>query len=336
MIDEFTSTGKKLAFHTDAMNGLRDGTPRPITAHVMPTDVCQHHCKWCSVSERAGDTLPLESILGFVDQLVPLGLKSVIISGGGNPILYPAFNEMVFELASRGIEAGLICNGMALRDFSGRQSWKNVLPRTLDYLTWCRISMSGLDHPERTVYVPDFDRTKTTLGFSYVYAGDAERLPWLRDQISELIFKHNPRYVRLLPNCLEVDKIEVRCDEMRAFAASIDPSVCFVQYKPPQSPDQCFLGYVHPVLTPSGYVFPCDSCVLNDQAGHTFAEPWRMCHWSEIGEFYRRPVKSLIDDPHQRCPGCVFSSQNRILIGVRNGVADRAPSSEVPEHVNFV
>ena len=39
----------------------------------------------------------------------------------------------------------------------------------MDMLTWVRVSMSGLDHKRKIVEVPDIDKSKTTLGFSYVY-----------------------------------------------------------------------------------------------------------------------------------------------------------------------
>lgn len=80
------------------------------------------------------------------------------------------FNDVVNLIHSRGLEIGLITNGVNMKEYScGRTSWVTVKPETLDKCTWIRISMSGLDHEEKEVYVPDIDPTKTTLGFSYVY-----------------------------------------------------------------------------------------------------------------------------------------------------------------------
>jgi hypothetical protein len=129
--------------------------------------------------------------------------------------------------------------------------------------------------------------------------------------------------------------ITERCDELREVASAIDPDVVFVQYKPPKAPESCFLGYVHPVLNCDGYVYPCDSCTLNSEANHKFANPWRVCHWSEIAKIYDEPVRSLVDSKNL-CPGCVFSSANDLLREVVNGVADVTPSINKIEHVNFV
>ncbi len=88
LINDFTSTGSKFFFHQNAMQNLRDGKGVPITTHLMPTDICQHTCAFCSVATREGNVLTMSEMKAYLEQLVPLGLKAVIISGGGNPLLY--------------------------------------------------------------------------------------------------------------------------------------------------------------------------------------------------------------------------------------------------------
>lgn len=383
LADTFTSRGNKFWNHPEALEGLRNGKPRPVVTHIMPTDICQHSCAMCSVQTREGNVLLPQQIIGYIEQLKPLGLKAVILSGGGNPILYKVglsentapwnFDTLVHYLHEEGLEIGLITNGMPIVPYGNyrtnskapRRSWRTVHPDTLDKLTWIRISMSGLDHKENEVYVPDIDRSKTTLGFSYVYHdiyevpaepnhgkvstpedlkqhGDfaksirygRDRFDTLTGQIKAIVDQHKPDYVRLLPNCLEPEKITARCAELREMADAIDPSRVFVQLKLPEAPAACWLGYLHPVLNSDFFVYPCDSCVLNKAAGHKFAEPWRMCRGDEIGEFYKQPVHSLIKDPRKQCPGCVFPTSNRLLQTIVDGAPLQAPS-EV-QHPNFV
>jgi hypothetical protein len=382
----FTSTGAKFFAHQEAMTKLRNGVGQPIVTHVMATDLCAHSCAFCSVHHREGFTLPYHDILSYLDILVRFGLKAVILSGGGNPILYKCpktrrnFDDLVTEIALRGLEIGLITDGMPLKDYDDwtgdyslcgwkRSSWRTVRPETLDKLKWIRISMAGLDHEENEVFVPDVDPEKTTLGFSYVghdihtepldkahgkvsttadmlTLGTArlgletrwmkDRIPELTEQIGDYVRRYNPKYVRLLPNCLEVDQIQERCGILQEMANKIDPNVVFVQYKPPAAPKACYLGYIHPVLNTDGYVFPCDSCVLNVAADHKFANPWRICHWSEIAKIYEEPVRSLIRDPQKQCPGCVFTASNTLLGSVVDGTADLTPPETMPVHHNFV
>jgi len=367
LADTFTSRGNKFWNHPEAVEGLRNGKPRPVVSHIMLTDTCQHSCAFCSVQTRVGNTLAPNTIRGYLDQLCRLGLKAVILSGGGNPILYKSeewdFNSAVDYIHDQGLEIGVITNGMPLVDYDGRLSWKTAKPETLDKCTWIRISMSGLDHKEGLVYVPDIDPDKTTLGFSYV-AHDIYEVPeepnhgkvstlddlgkWkpqsvrtfeqrralLTSQLTHIVQRYGPRYVRLLPNCLEPEKIDKRCKQLQEMADMIDPSVVFVQHKPPAAPPNCWLGYMHPVLNSDGFCYPCDSCVLNKAAGHKFAEPWRMCRWDEISELYSNPARSLIKDPKKICPQCVFTKSNLLLQSVVDG-APIPPPFET-EHVNFI
>jgi hypothetical protein len=383
VINDYTSTGAKFFHHQEAMKNLRNGKGQPIVTHVMLTDVCNHTCAFCSVQARAGDSLPFQTVIQYLATLQSYGLKAVILSGGGNPILYKCketgrdFNDVVRYIHSSGLEIGLITNGMPLTSDRGtgirdpnyyRRTWKTVRPETLDKLTWVRISMAGLDHKENEVYVPDIDPAKTTLGFSYVahdiynepadphhgkdstkrdlLSGDRaptrsfeERMLELLSQIGSYVVRYKPRYVRLLPNCLEPELIPARVRVLQRMADSIndhlETSVVFVQNKPPAAPKACYLGYIHPVLNCDGYVYPCDSCVLNESAEHQFANPWRMCHWSEIGKIYDAPVRSLIADPAKTCPGCVFTKSNAILTDVVEGGKIDIPHGD-PTHVNFV
>lgn len=387
--DTFTSTGSKFFAHQEAMTNLRNGRGQPIVSHVMLTDVCNHKCAFCSVQARAGDSLTFDDVSSYIGILQEYGLKAVILSGGGNPILYKCkktgatFNDVVMMLHQRGIEIGVITNGMRLHKydyrwsyshntFTFRESWASVHPDTLDKLTWVRISMSGLDHEEQKVYVPDIDPTKTALGFSYVahdvynepadphhgkvsrqpdlLSGNKNRVPDIcfEERVDELIVQihlycilYKPRYVRLLPNCLEPELIAMRCRVLQDMADEINHMIgkntVFVQYKPPKAPRACYLGYIHPVLNCDGYVYPCDSCVLNEEASHSFANPWRICHWSEVANIYKEPVRSLIKDPSKTCPGCVFTKSNETLADVVEGIIKPSPYLlDTPEHVNFV
>jgi hypothetical protein len=378
----FTSTGAKFFAHQSVMESLRDGVGRPVVTHLMITDTCNHSCAFCSVQARAGDSLPFSTITGYLDILLKYGLKAVILSGGGNPILYrckdtgKTFADVVDHIHKHGLEMGLITNGMPLRSrWKGsnttRKSWSTVPPDTLDKLTWVRISMSGFDHEEREVYVPQVDHSKTTLGFSYVahdlyvepadphhgkvsrrldlLSGDYHREPtisfdqrknWLTYAITEYCLRYDPAYVRLLPNCLEPERISDRCKQLDTMARAINKvnerDIAFVQYKPPAAPRACYLGYIHPVLNCDGYVYPCDSCVLNEAAGHAFANPWRVCRWDEIHTIYDRPAQSLIAHPAVTCPGCVFHQSNELLSDVRDGYVDLTRKQQPIMHENFV
>ena len=365
----FTSTGAKLFHHQEAMQALRDGKGRPISAWCAPTDVCNHRCAFCSVGERVGDVLRFSQIKDFIDQLVPRGLKSITFSGGGNPLIYRckesgATIETVIEYAhDQGLEVAMITNGMPLVQYAERKSWRNLSPRHLDMLTWCRISMSGLDHnhKEQEVFVPDFDPAKTALGFSWIMSDSYEepthkhgwvstpedvktpggkfinaedRLSWIEERIKHYVEKHNPRYVRLLTNCLQPERIEHRHAILQEMAARINPAIVFSQNKPPRQPKKCFKVLTRPCLNADGWVYPCDSVVLNRTAGHKFDSVWRVCLGAEVGEMLDHPEKYQM--PDNVCPGCVFADQVDLINDIVGGRETPLPEGFPPQHANFV
>lgn len=388
----FTSTGAKLFAHQEAMQALRDGKGRPISCWVAPTDVCNAKCSFCSVGERVGDVLRFSQIKEFLDQLAPLGLKSVTFSGGGNPLIYKCketgygINELIeYAHDTLGLEVAMITNGMPLVEyrevvgwfnpsfpkdgvtFSGeetrvRKSWRNLNPENLDKLTWCRISMAGLDHnhKEQEVFVPDFDPAKTALGFSWIMSDSYEepthkhgwvstpedvktpggkfinaedRLPWIESKIKEYVEKHKPRYVRLLTNCLQPERIPQRHALLQGMADRIDPTRVFSQNKPPRQPKKCFKVLTRPCLNADGWVYACDSVVLNRTAGHKFDSAWRICTGDKVGDLMQHPEKYQM--PDSICPGCVFSDAVDLINDVVNGRETPPPKVGI-EHVNFI
>lgn len=383
----FTSTGEKLFFHQEAMQALRDGSGKPIHAWLAAHDLCNHKCTFCSVGERAGDTLSFTRIQKYFTTLAELGLKAVTLSGGGNSILYKCketgadFNDLVDFLFELGLQIGVITNGMPMCWWhntsdaayvrvssklgpNSRQSWKVVSPSTLDKLTWCRISMSGLDHnhKEQEVLVPDFNPEITTLGFSWIMSDSYEepshkhgwvstpediktemenrkvvygvdRLPWIEEQIKGYVEKHKPGYVRLLCNCLQPELIPQRHRMLSEMAERIDPTRVFSQNKPPRQPAKCWKVLPHPCLNADGWVYPCDSVVLNKSANHQFGSAWRICTAEQVGELYADPSK--FNMPDGICPGCVFADQVDLIHSIVGGM-DTTPTGPEPKHVNFV
>lgn len=368
----FTSTGMKLFYHQEALAALQSGGGKPISCWVAPTDVCNAKCSFCSVGERVGDVLAFHKIETFLRTLADLGLKSVTFSGGGNPLIYKCKESgkgisdlILLAHEELGLDCAMITNGMPLIDYNGRNSWKSVSPEVLDMLTWCRISMAGLDHNhrEQRVYVPDFDQSKTSLGFSWIFSDSYEepshkhgwvstvddiktdvsdrkvvlgvdRLPWIEEQISKYVEEYTPRYVRLLCNCLEPDRIPERHALLQGVADRINPRIVFSQNKPPRQPSKCFKVLTRPCLNADGWVYPCDSVVLNETADHQFGSAWRICRGEDIGNLYANP--SSYSMPDNICPGCVFADQVDVINSIVNGSAIPEAPVDVVEHVNFV
>lgn len=118
------------------MNGVN--VP-PITAMICPTDRCNHLCPRC-VGGRAG-VEDLRNMNDIVRQIAKYGVKSLVISGGGEPLLNKETPDIVKFARSKGMDIGLLTNG----DVSLSE---NKLFRVIKNAHWIRISMDGSNPKE--------------------------------------------------------------------------------------------------------------------------------------------------------------------------------------------
>lgn len=311
----YTSTGKKFLRHLGVMHQFQTlRLASPIQLHIAPTSKCNLKCSFCSVANRdRHEELNFPFIVDFVSKLKAQGLESVEITGGGEPLLYPKFGDLVkFFTDNLGLKVGLITNGTLLSkaDFSA-----------LDKLTWIRISLNALDYVDK-VEIPEFS-PNTTLGFSYVVNDDSSE--WSYAQLKYYTLKYKPSYVRILNNCLvDGDKLKEKNELLKDRISSLGEPF-FLQAKTKQRPSNCYLGYFKPFLYCDEYVYPCSSTVLNIDAERQFHHKYRLCHASKFIEMYYNPVKSLVDT--SLCSGCVYTKQNELLDYIL---------SERTEHEEFI
>ena len=322
---QFTSTGEKLFRHPEALKRFRDeGKATPIVMHIMKTSRCNLKCSFCSVKDRKHhEVLSLENeILQTVDKLIPLGLKAVIFSGGGEPTFDKEFEQMVDKIYSRDLEMGLITNGTLLNKYN---------PNVFEKFEWLRISINSLD------YVKDIKLPKLnnpTVGFSYIVT-DKDTTPKGTEKIRDLAKESNVSYVRLLPDCAQpLEKLLEKHKEVGEMAKKLGEPF-FHQFKIHKSPNSCYLGYFHPVLYCDGYIYPCDSLVLNDFENQQFHSKFRLCKYDQIEKIYNAPLKSLVD-PKKMCPNCVFERQNSLLEKVLKGDYNPLPKIGPIKHENFI
>lgn len=132
---------KKLAAHPTWVDGyLATGSQYPITLEIDPTNECPLDCDYCvwhtlRHSAAAKAFIPAEDLLRLVREAADIGVKSIIWTGGGEP-LRNAGTVAAIRLAH---ELG-IKNGM----------FSTVVPMTprvadvlVECLTWIRIHVDG-------------------------------------------------------------------------------------------------------------------------------------------------------------------------------------------------
>ena len=91
-------------------------TRGPVHAELDLTDRCNVACYFCNQQDlRTKESIPLPKLTDLIDELVETGLKSVRLSGGGDPLFHRDVLNVMDHLESRGVVIdNLTTNGVAL------------------------------------------------------------------------------------------------------------------------------------------------------------------------------------------------------------------------------
>ena len=131
---------KILTMYSVAKKILEGKMPHPLMAVVYPSYVCNHNCQGCSYQElNRGENVFLDpqNFVKLLKSLHGLKVKSIELSGGGEPTLHPKFCELVKQAENEGFELGLLTNGSLL---SGR-----IVDLVVEHFTYIRVNIDASD-----------------------------------------------------------------------------------------------------------------------------------------------------------------------------------------------
>ena len=392
--NSYTATGAKLNHHWPIFKKLADtGYGSVIRATMTLHQRCSSRCAFCSTINRSNaDSISLEEAIHFVDTLYfgqakynqvfhpnynqlyqevtgsPIRLRSLILSGGGQPNLWPHFEDFVEYLSGLDIDLGLITNGFP----------SNVSDSAYSHFKWVRLSVTPPEaspHYENgrfeSQYLPQslFDE-ELAFGLSYVYG------PWAEENIygrlDNFAVEKNLKYVRLLTDCnlprtrhLESHRhlAQKLLSEGLIDSSGRPTSKIFHQLKYHMSSGEaeqlwpsgtCFLQSYNVFWDTTGhdvaghsYCYPCDSVTVLAGENEGFADSpergfnpdkWGTVTNLHVSNLYDQPWQSFFD-PRKNCHACLFSKNNSAVRDLVHSYSeDPHHSVEVDyslEHVNF-
>lgn len=326
---KFTSTGVKFWRHMDKMNSyLDDSSSSIISTHVSPEGSCNLNCSYCSVKKRKKHfRIELDVMKDYITKLCSRGLKAVIITGGGEPTLYPDFNELVEWIKyDKQLSVALITNG-TLSDRVG--VW--------EAFSWVRVSLNDFEDWEDKIFIPSSKLDEeSVLGCSFIYVGQSSDT---LKKVSRLANKLKARYIRVLPNCLwDQEELLVEHAKVKNILHSLNDPLFFHQFKIHGVPKSktCHQAYFRPYLSEvgGGTVYPCDSLVLND-ACEQFDEQYQICKAGEVLDFLDGKIEMKFD-LQKMCTGCVFADNVDMLDEWKKTGIIKNDFSVVLKHEEFV
>lgn len=385
----FTSTGDKLTYHWPIFKKFHEtGYGSIIRATMTNHQVCSSKCEYCStIARNKSDSVSFDEAKKFFDALYfdqaefnkrnfpeynelyksltksDIRLRGLILSGGGQPNLWPHFEKFVEYVNKYDVDVGLITNGFP----------KNINETTYENFKWIRISITPpnasnfyVDKMFEKQYIPETIKhnKSITVGLSYVYG------PWTSDseifRLDEFAKENGFEYVRLLTDCNLTRQAQLashldlsdRLKRLNLIDEKGNPtSLIFHQLKYHSTPEeadqiwensQCYLQTYNTFWDTTGhsefgysYCYPCDSVtVLAEQAKDDLQaserrfnyEKWGTYRNNEVEKLFTEPVLSFFD-PKVNCSACLFSNNNKKIKAFQNWNLSDSPSTM--QHVNF-
>lgn len=316
----------KVVHHIDRLNSIKtEGRCVPITIHLAPTTYCNCSCYYCYVKDYNTHKCQLEkeALFSFLEAAADKGVKAVEITGGGEPTVYPHFDETVIKCHELGLDVGLVTNGYHLN------------PNVLKYATWIRVSIDTFDKEKyrkiRNANLPDLSCIKELSEYGVVVGAScvitesnyddvfefvccAKKLGfdnvWLKGvEDSDELFAYKKEVLK------RVKKAESLSDDgFRVFVGDLfrDTTEQKKEFR------RCSFQHVAMMVYSNGDVYPC--CSLQGRAGYAYANIYKDSFEHIVGMNRELPV--------ERCPlNCFWSNKNKFMEYIM---------LDEPRHVNFM
>jgi MoaA/NifB/PqqE/SkfB family radical SAM enzyme len=137
-------TPLKLLRHSDRVEAMLAGEPTyPISVELDLSNTCPHDCPFCSFGTSTSQgyrqqnwvQFPVPRVYTLIDELAGCGVKSVTLTGGGEPLIHKEIVAIIEHLNRSPLQWGLVTNGFLLRG--------DVLKPIAEGATFVRVSLDA-------------------------------------------------------------------------------------------------------------------------------------------------------------------------------------------------
>ncbi len=162
MAENIRMDSHKLIYHPETVaRWLKGENIYPIEIEISPSGACNHRCVFCAV-DYVGyrpDFLDKNIILRDIAQMSKKGLKSVICSGEGEPLLNKDMPEIANGIRACGVDVAMSTNGALFT--------KEKAEECLGAFTWIRFSVASMEEESynsiQRGQTGDLDKVKVNL-----------------------------------------------------------------------------------------------------------------------------------------------------------------------------
>lgn len=136
--DHFKIDSHKLMYHVERVdNWLKGENTYPIYVEISLSGTCNYRCTFCALDFMGYQSrfLDKEMLKDRLSEMARLGVKSVMYSGEGEPLLHESAAEIIKHTKNVGIDVAITTNGLLLKEKLARE--------ILKYTTWIKVSINA-------------------------------------------------------------------------------------------------------------------------------------------------------------------------------------------------
>jgi MoaA/NifB/PqqE/SkfB family radical SAM enzyme len=160
------------------------GTDGPLVVELDTTEACNLACPGCISEDLVENSTSFsrERLLQIGEEFKEIGVKAVILIGGGEPLLHPAVGELIEYLGENDIHVGITTNGYCINQYmdiiAKYAKWTRVSMDAATDETFCKLRPAK-DGKSKFDFIVDNMRKlakikQGTLGFSYLIRTEAD------------------------------------------------------------------------------------------------------------------------------------------------------------------
>jgi len=137
-MDKYRIDNHKLMFHPHRVSDWLNGKPiYPIYVEIGPYGGCNHRCYFCAYNFTRYKPISLDKgiLKDRINNMADIGIKAILYSGEGEPLLYKDISRIINYTKRRGIDVAVATNGVMLtEEFS---------EKCLGSISWIKVSIDA-------------------------------------------------------------------------------------------------------------------------------------------------------------------------------------------------
>lgn len=159
----------------------------PVSINLDLTTACNYHCDHCIDLDILNSRVKYghERLMASLENMIEMGLRSVILIGGGEPTIYPKFGEVVRFLKKHEMQVAIVSNGsrnhviLGIMDCMSEKDWVRLSLDSGSNMTFIKMHnpVKNITLDEICSWVPQMRERNPVpaIGFSFIIVWDAAK-----------------------------------------------------------------------------------------------------------------------------------------------------------------